>query len=276
MLLKTNLRLSFANYHLFYKFLYDLNTSVQHIGYFLVLLLQTIPCSNYLCTRFSVFWHDGMIEWCLTTVLPIHLTQARNNLIRRLVGTTWGANYNTLKVSATALCFSVAEYCDPVWCNSVHTRLVDRALNESMRIVSGCIRSTPVEQLSVLCGILPPDLRREKTCLALLHRAMADDDHLLHHWTDANYVILTRLPRRPPSSRMRSLFKEAGPSHSATFAADKWQLRWNNNNLKIVYMPKVSETPLGCHLQRKEWMHLNRIRCGHGRFKAALHKWGLC
>ena len=93
-----------------------------------------------------------------------HLTQtaakvqARNNLIRRLAGTTWGANYNTLK-----------EYCAPVWCNSAHTRLVDRALNESMRIVSGCIRSTPVEQLPVLRGILPPDLRKEKTCLALLH-----------------------------------------------------------------------------------------------------------
>ena len=204
--------------------------------------------------------------------------QAHNNLIRRLAGTTWGANYNTVKVLATALWFSVAEYCAPVWYNSVHTRLVDRAFNESMQIVSECIRSTPVEQPPVLCGILPFDLRREKTCLTLLHRAMADDDHLLHHWTDANYAILTRLPGRPPSRRMRSLFNEAGPSHPATFAADKWQLRWNNSNsnLKTVYMPKASETPLGCHLQRKEWVRLNRIRCGHGRFNAALHKWGLC
>ena len=93
--------------------------------------------------------------------------------------------------------------------------------------------------------------------------------------TDA---IITRLPRRPPSSHMRSLFNEAGPSHPATFAADEWQLRWNNSNskLKTVYMPKSVRNTTRLPFATQGMARLNRIRCGHGRFNAALHKWGLC
>ena len=56
-----------------------------------------------------------------TLTFKCHLTQtaaevqAHNNLIRRLAGTTWGANYNTLKVSATALVF----FCCEILCSSV-------------------------------------------------------------------------------------------------------------------------------------------------------------
>ncbi|KAI4786840.1 hypothetical protein KUCAC02_036858, partial [Chaenocephalus aceratus] len=36
--------------------------------------------------------------------------RARNNIIRKLTGTTWGANPQTLKSTALALCYSAAEY----------------------------------------------------------------------------------------------------------------------------------------------------------------------
>jgi len=41
--------------------------------------------------------------------------KSRNHLISKLTGTTWGANASTLQTSALALCYSVAEYCCPVW-----------------------------------------------------------------------------------------------------------------------------------------------------------------
>jgi hypothetical protein len=42
-------------------------------------------------------------------------THTRNNLIRKFTGTSWGADPNTVRTSALALCYSTAEYAAPVW-----------------------------------------------------------------------------------------------------------------------------------------------------------------
>jgi len=39
----------------------------------------------------------------------------RNNLLSLLVGSSWGAQVSTLRTSALAMCYSVAEYCASVW-----------------------------------------------------------------------------------------------------------------------------------------------------------------
>ena len=51
--------------------------------------------------------------------------KSRNNLIANLAGTSWGASASTLRTSALALCYSVAEYCCPVWTRSSYTNLID-------------------------------------------------------------------------------------------------------------------------------------------------------
>ena len=58
---------------------------------------------------------------------------SRNNLLRKLHGTNWGACPHTMRTTATALCLSVAEYCCPVWARSTHCKLVDTTLNETCR-----------------------------------------------------------------------------------------------------------------------------------------------
>ena len=88
-------------------------------------------------------------------------TRSRNNLIHMLAGTTWGANAQTFRSSALALCYSVAEYCAPVWRNFVHTTLVDVELNNTMRTITGAVRCTRTDWLPVLSNITPPDIRRE-------------------------------------------------------------------------------------------------------------------
>jgi len=86
--------------------------------------------------------------------------KSRNNLTTKLAGSSWGANAQTLQSSAVALCYSVAEYCIPAWGRSSHVKLVDRQLNETMRIVSGTIRPTPLQWLPVLSHIAPELLGR--------------------------------------------------------------------------------------------------------------------
>jgi len=63
----------------------------------------------------------------------------------QLVGSGWGAGATTLRIATLALVHSTAEYCPPVWCCSAHTCLIDPAINDALRIVTGCLRSTPAD-----------------------------------------------------------------------------------------------------------------------------------
>ena len=101
-------------------------------------------------------------------------------LLRRLVGSGWGADAKTLRISALSLVYFTAEYCAPVWCRSTHTRLIDSILNNALRIVAVCLRPTLTEDLPVLAGIQPAELRRLEATLSLADGAIHDPDHVLH------------------------------------------------------------------------------------------------
>ena len=62
-------------------------------------------------------------------------TRPRNNLVLMLAGTTGKQVQKTLRTSALALCYSVAEYCASVWRNSAHTNLVEVQLNTIRRVI---------------------------------------------------------------------------------------------------------------------------------------------
>ena len=86
----------------------------------------------------------------------------RNSIIRKLTGTTWGANQGVLRTSTQALCYSVAEYCAPTWERCSHTRKIDVQLNAAMRAVSGTVKSTPIMWLPTMCNIAPPPTYEKK------------------------------------------------------------------------------------------------------------------
>ena len=204
--------------------------------------------------------------------------QARNNLIRRLAGSSWGASTDVLRSSSLALCYSTAEYCAPVWSRSVHTKRVDTALNNSMRLVSGAIKSTPTSQLPLLSGITPPDIRRLEQCLKLLHRSTKTPTHLLHHLTTTNREQPTsRLKSRYPLSRqLHELQHEAINTSPETWSQDRWSSRWQLTDCQLRrYIPTPTNKPPGHDLPRAQWVQLNRLRSGHGRYKAFMHRIGL-
>ena len=69
----------------------------------------------------------------------------RSALIRKLVGTGWGASPSTLRTSTLALVYAPAEYCAPTWSRSRHTSLLNVSLNCTLRIITGCLQPTQVE-----------------------------------------------------------------------------------------------------------------------------------
>ena len=78
---------------------------------------------------------------------------SRVTLLRRLVGSGWGAGAKTLLIATLSLVYSTAEYCAPVWCRSAYTRLIDSVLNDALRIVTECLPPIPTDHLPVLSGI---------------------------------------------------------------------------------------------------------------------------
>ena len=109
-----------------------------------------------------------------------HLKALSKKLTTRLAGSEWGAGAKTLRISALSLVYSTAEYCAPVLYRTVHTRLIDSILNDASRIVTGYLGPTPTEDLPVLAGIQPAELRRLGATLSLANRAIHDPDHVLH------------------------------------------------------------------------------------------------
>ena len=85
----------------------------------------------------------------------------RNNILRKLSNSKWGANANTIRTTALSLSYYMAEYAAPVWARSPHAQKLNTELNGAYRAVTGCLNPTNVEDLYILAGIAPPDIRRD-------------------------------------------------------------------------------------------------------------------
>ena len=76
--------------------------------------------------------------------------------------------------------------------------LHDTALNQSMRVISGSLKSMPTDNLPILTGIAPPDIRRRVNTAKMVWRAQSDPKSLLHN-------AVTTKPK-PPRLKSRSPF----------------------------------------------------------------------
>ena len=86
-------------------------------------------------------------------------TASRNNLLGKLSNSEWETDPKTLRTTAMALSYLVAEYCSPVWARSWHATKIDPELNDACR--TGQLRPTPLSLLYRSAGIAPPDIRRD-------------------------------------------------------------------------------------------------------------------
>ena len=143
-----------------------------------------------------------------------------------LAGTTWGAVAKTLRTPALALCYYVAEYCDPVWRNSAaHTNLVDVQLNNTMRTITGTVRCTRTDWLPLLSNIAPADIRTEVATSRTILRARGQPE----------LPLLTDIDVRPGLKSRRPIWSNL-PDEAQTIQ-QLWRTRWQN---QIVDVPNKS------------------------------------
>ena len=106
-----------------------------------------------------------------------HLESLRKKLtsrvafLRWLTGSGWGAGATTLQIAILSLVHSTTDYCVPVWCRSAHTCLINPTINDALQIVTGCLRPTAADNLPILAGNQPAELRRNGATLSLARSA---------------------------------------------------------------------------------------------------------
>jgi Reverse transcriptase (RNA-dependent DNA polymerase)/Endonuclease-reverse transcriptase len=193
---------------------------------------------------------------------------ARVNLIRKLAGTNWGASAETLRIASLALVYSTAEYCAPVWMNSVHVTKIDVQLNSVMRIISGTVKSTQLQWLPVLSNIEPPKLRRKAAAIRVVKNSRNYGRSLL-------YEQLLDVPTpRLISRRPIWLIEQQQPLTQFNINTE-WTESWTTmqpQNGELVSNPCA--WPPGYDLRRHEWVLLNRFRTGQGRCAYLMYRWG--
>jgi hypothetical protein len=164
------------------------------------------------------------------------------NIVRKLAGTGWGAGGETLRTAALAIVYSTAEYCAPVW------------LNNAMRIVSGCVKSTQLPWLPTLAHIAPHKLRRKAAAVRELVNCRRHANSLLYEQL-LDIPIPSLVSRRPiwtmEEYSMTALFNIAGAW------TDYWSAAFPVNGYLIL---DPNSRPPGFDLGRHEWVLLNRFR----------------
>ena len=66
--------------------------------------------------------------------------QTRVNLLKQLGNSSWGSNASTTRTAALSLVFATGEFCAPVWSNSSNASKIDPVLNETCRVITGCLK----------------------------------------------------------------------------------------------------------------------------------------
>ena len=205
---------------------------------------------------------------------------SRVTLLRRVVGSGWGAGAKTLRIAALSLVYSTAAYCAPVWCRSAHTYLIDSVLNDALRVVTGCLRSTPTDHLSILLGIQPAELPRLGATLSLAHRGFLDPAHILYGLlsgsSDTRQVRLrSRCPFVPAARSVLNNLARLG-IRASEWTNHKWKTEYCEDASRLrVFVPGTSARPVRMGLPQVAWVKLNRLWTGVKQFHSSMHRWGL-
>ena len=186
--------------------------------------------------------------------------KARLNIMKKMSGTTWGADMDTQKKLYVGYVRPILEYGAPATSTAAasNTSKIDRLQNQALRIITGSMKSTPIQAMETTTGLQDMDSRRSlKTDIQA-----AKFDRMTNHPMNArmNDRCMSRLKR----SSFVSTTQKNGPnllSHErAPDAIDPCPNPiWNYN------LPEIRETIPGIYKKnrpsdrtRKE-KHLFRI-----------------
>ena len=167
---------------------------------------------------------------------------------------------HNLRTSALAVCYSVAEYCCPVWARSSYTNLIDTQLHSAMCLISDCLQPRQLPWLPVLSNVAPFSLRRNAATDSMLQTIEAHP----------NWPVYADVFEHPPPrvASRRPMWSDMTSVDTIT----QWREDWSSTSV-VTHTTVTHPTilPPGFDLSRHTWSLMNRFRT----CRASLHKWGL-
>lgn len=255
------------------------NNDISMFFHYFTVCNLLISSNYFLFQIFQITWEGESLTHCKTpTYLGVTLDRmltfkshcektakkinTRNCLIRNLTGSIWGAQPHAIRVSALALCFSVGKYGCPVWGRSIHTGKVDVALNNSCRIITWCLKSTPVKKVYLLAGVAPPNIRRLVITNLETCKQTSDKRHLMFRLD----MSIFRLKARKSFLKTSEILTEDPSLRKITLWRDQIVVTsWG--------MEPAEQLSPGHQLEWETWRTLNRMRVGVGRSKDNMSRW---
>ena len=158
----------------------------------------------------------------------------------------------------------------------------DSVLNDTLRIVTGCLRPTPTDHLPILSDIQPAELCRLGATLPLAYHGSLDPDHILYGLlsgsSDARQERLrSRRPFVPAAWNLLNNLAGLG-IRASKWTNYKWKAEYceNIDTSKLrVFISRTSSRSVEMSLPQIAWVKLNRLRLRIERFHLSMHKWGL-
>ena len=140
-----------------------------------------------------------------------HITQAemkarrKLNIMRKLAGTEWGSNEQVLKSVYQGAVRPHLEYGSNSWMTAAKTHLetLDKVQNNALRIITGGMKSTPIQQMEKLTGIAPLCQRRKQKAMTQDMKYKCNKD-------------------QPMGKRLENL--SSGRLNRSSFAHETWKL----------------------------------------------------
>ncbi|XP_052213548.1 uncharacterized protein LOC127832237 [Dreissena polymorpha] len=100
-------------------------------------------------------------------------------MMRKLAGTTWGANEHILKTVYRGTVRPQLEYSSPTWSTTAKSnrQALDKIQNQALRIITGATKSTPIAFMEKITGIQPLQERRDVKILLQTEKYTCLTDH---------------------------------------------------------------------------------------------------
>ena len=165
-----------------------------------------------------------------------------------------------------------AEYACSSWGRSRHTGHVDIALNDTCRIITGCLNAIPIPCLYALAGIAPPHIRGKVASNA--DSCLQEDDpiHPLHGQLPAKH----RLPSRNSFLDSTEAHTTSKQDARTTLWVEEWNAlvdrstEWRDRGIiPNEHLASGTDEPWST------WRSLNRLRVQKGRCRATMKMWKL-
>ncbi|KAK7101730.1 hypothetical protein V1264_020067 [Littorina saxatilis] len=154
------------------------------------------------------------------------------NIMRKLAGSQWGANEKILKTVYQGTVRPHLEYGSSSWMTAAKTHLqtLEIVQNQALRIITGAMKTTPIDKMQQVTGIPPLSKRRECKAMVQDIKYQCIPDHQMNarmkqlssgRLKRSSYATETRALKREHQAKMPELVH---PSH---FSLE--EPPWKNN-----------------------------------------------